>query len=309
MNQPEQAEAEFKRVLELQPKQARAWNALGRLYVRQNRWPDAAQAFTKATDLAPTDASSWYDLGLTLQRLNRPDQAIPALKRAAQLRPVAPDYWFTLGLTAMSSRNYDEAISAFQQAAKLVPNEPEPALWLANAYAAKGMQGRIRSRVRTSAAIGPSQSRATEATALRTIAIAQAHPAQQAQSSPQLVPANVGPGTRYKKLHRTINSHAKIAVRFVVMKQSWHLTKSRTLASAYFLLLVFFISSSNLAAQNGSSSFDEIAAEATAARDAEDTPRAIELYTQALQLNPNWEDGWWSLGLAAIRIRHVCICN
>ena len=139
MNQPQQSEEEFKRVLQIQPKQARAWNALGRLYVHQNRWPDAAQAFTKATDLAPSDASSWYDLGLTLQRLNRPDEAIPALKRAAQLRPAAPDYWFTLGLTAMSSKNYDEAISAFQQAAKLVPNEPEPVLWLANAYAAKGM--------------------------------------------------------------------------------------------------------------------------------------------------------------------------
>ena len=125
---------------QLQPKQARAWNALGRLYVHQNRWPDAAQAFTKATELAPADPSSWYDLGLTLQRLNRPDEAIPALKRAAQLRPAAPDYWFTLGLTAMSSKNYDEAIGAFQQAAKLVPNEPEPVLWLANAYAGKGMQ-------------------------------------------------------------------------------------------------------------------------------------------------------------------------
>ena len=139
-NQPEQAEVEFKRVLELQPKQARAWNALGRLYVRQNRWPEAAQAFTKATDLAPNDPSNWYDLGLTLQRLNRPDEAIPALKHAAQLRPNAPDYWFTLGLTAMNAKNYDEAISAFQQAAKLVPNEPEPVLWLGNAYAAKGMQ-------------------------------------------------------------------------------------------------------------------------------------------------------------------------
>jgi rhomboid protease GluP len=138
-NQPQQAEEEFKRVLQLQPNQARAWNALGRLYVRQNRWPDAAAAFTKATDLAPRDASSWYDLGLTLQRLNRPDEAIPALRRAAQLRPAAPDYWFTLGLTATGSKNYDEAISAFQQAAKLVPNEPEPVLWLANAYAGKGM--------------------------------------------------------------------------------------------------------------------------------------------------------------------------
>ncbi len=140
LNQPQQAEAEFKHVLQLQPKEARTWNALGRLYVQQNRWPEASAAFTKATNLAPMDASSWYDLGLTLQRSNRPDEAIPAFKRAAQLRPAAPDYWFTLGLTAMSSKNYDEAISAFQQAAKLVPNEPEPVLWLANAYAGKGMQ-------------------------------------------------------------------------------------------------------------------------------------------------------------------------
>jgi tetratricopeptide (TPR) repeat protein len=81
------------------------------------------------------------------------------------------------------------------------------------------------------------------------------------------------------------------------MKPSWHLTKIRNLASAYFLLLVVFIPFGNLAAQNDSSSFDEIAAEATAARDVEDAPRAIGLYTQALQLNAKWEDGWWSLGL------------
>ena len=81
------------------------------------------------------------------------------------------------------------------------------------------------------------------------------------------------------------------------MKPSWHLTKIRNLASAYFLLLVVLIPFGNLAAQNDSSNFDEIAAEATAARDVEDAPRAIGLYTQALQLNPKWEDGWWSLGL------------
>ena len=52
-----------------------------------------------------------------------------------------------------------------------------------------------------------------------------------------------------------------------------------------------------LPAQDRPSSFDEMAAEAAAARDAEDNPRAIQLYAQALQLNPKWEEGWWSLGL------------
>jgi tetratricopeptide (TPR) repeat protein len=42
--------------------------------------------------------------------------------------------------------------------------------------------------------------------------------------------------------------------------------------------------------------FEDAAAQASAARDANDAPRAIELYGQALQLNPKWQDGWWFLG-------------
>ena len=83
----------------------------------------------------------------------------------------------------------------------------------------------------------------------------------------------------------------------VVMKRSCHFSKGGTQAWAYLLLLVVVLPFGNLAAQNGSSTFEEIAAEAAAARDVEDNPRATELYTQALQLNPKWEDGWWSLGL------------
>jgi tetratricopeptide (TPR) repeat protein len=65
----------------------------------------------------------------------------------------------------------------------------------------------------------------------------------------------------------------------------------------FLLLLLAFFPFDNLVAQDGSSSFEEVAAEAAAARDVDDVPRAIELYTQALQLNPKWEEGWSSLGL------------
>jgi tetratricopeptide (TPR) repeat protein len=81
------------------------------------------------------------------------------------------------------------------------------------------------------------------------------------------------------------------------MKPSSHLSKGGAQPWVYFLLLVIIVPFGNLAAQDGSLNFAELAAEAAAARDVEDTPRAIELYTQALQLNPGWQDGWWSLGL------------
>lgn len=43
--------------------------------------------------------------------------------------------------------------------------------------------------------------------------------------------------------------------------------------------------------------FDELVSQASNARTANDVPRAIQLYQQAVQLNPQWGDGWWYLGL------------
>jgi len=45
-----------------------------------------------------------------------------------------------------------------------------------------------------------------------------------------------------------------------------------------------------------SSTFDGLVAQATAAREQNDIPRSIQLYSQAVALNPKWPDGWWFLG-------------
>lgn len=48
---------------------------------------------------------------------------------------------------------------------------------------------------------------------------------------------------------------------------------------------------------SGFSDFNNLAACADAARSGNDIPRAIQFYTQAERLRPDWSDGWWSLGL------------
>ena len=45
--------------------------------------------------------------------------------------------------------------------------------------------------------------------------------------------------------------------------------------------------------------FEELAAQATAAREANRTTQAIALYQQALQMKPAWKEGWWFLGTLA----------
>jgi predicted Zn-dependent protease len=51
------------------------------------------------------------------------------------------------------------------------------------------------------------------------------------------------------------------------------------------------------APQQSSASFDDLAARAAAARDQQNLPLAIQLYSQAEQLKPDWQEGWWYLGV------------
>jgi len=50
-------------------------------------------------------------------------------------------------------------------------------------------------------------------------------------------------------------------------------------------------------AQSNSVAFSDLVSKAAAARIENDLPRAIQLYSQAVQMNPNWKEGWWYLGL------------
>ena len=72
----------------------------------------------------------------------------------------------------------------------------------------------------------------------------------------------------------------------------WLVTRKATLS----LLLVVALFSPFCSAQANPASFSDLASKATAARDANELPGAIELYRQALKLNSQWSDGWWFLG-------------
>ncbi len=68
---------------------------------------------------------------------------------------------------------------------------------------------------------------------------------------------------------------------------------------ARLILLTVLSSIAFLPAETQGQNFDELAKRAAAARDADALPQAIDLYQQALQLNPKWGEGWWYLGSLA----------
>jgi tetratricopeptide (TPR) repeat protein len=79
-----------------------------------------------------------------------------------------------------------------------------------------------------------------------------------------------------------------------IHKQSEWRHSGIALLALLFLLPVFIVTPAG--AQNASPTFADVIAKADAARVQNDLPQAIELYNQAVQLKPDWPDGWWYLG-------------
>lgn len=67
--------------------------------------PSAAiDCYRRAVDINPRDYRAWYGLGQTYELLLQPYYALYYFRRAAQLRPHDPRMWCALGQCYESSR-------------------------------------------------------------------------------------------------------------------------------------------------------------------------------------------------------------
>jgi len=72
----------------------------------------------------------------------------------------------------------------------------------------------------------------------------------------------------------------------------WHSVIVRVERAAMKVSVIVLMAASSV----GAATFEQLAAEAGAAREAGQIPQAIQLYQEALQLKPGWSEGWWYLG-------------
>ena len=63
------------------------------------------------------------------------------------------------------------------------------------------------------------------------------------------------------------------------------------------MCFVAFVLAGYLRGQSIPDNFEDLAREAAAARERNDVSTAIDLYGRAVQLKPEWPDGWWFLGM------------
>lgn len=96
--------------------------------------------------------------------------------------------------------------------------------------------------------------------------------------------------------HQSTPLRAADNIWFVISAQ--HRGQNRPARSALILLLgmlAALVSVVPMCAQ--APDFESLSARAAQARDAGDAAQAVELYRQATALKPNWQEGWWYLGV------------
>ena len=84
---PAQATVALEKAKRLEPEKASIREALGIAYFRIRRWTEAEAEFRKVLDLAPSDDYAHYALGRALRNQGRHDEAATHLKLARSLRP------------------------------------------------------------------------------------------------------------------------------------------------------------------------------------------------------------------------------
>ncbi len=124
-NRLDDAEAAYRKAIDIDPTYAVAWHALGTLFQdKMKRFEDAEVAYRKAIDLDPTYAYPWSSLGrLFLNNLHRFEDAEAAYRKAINLDPTDAYTWQELGnLFRVIFNRFEDAENAYRKAIDLMPS-------------------------------------------------------------------------------------------------------------------------------------------------------------------------------------------
>lgn len=134
----------FERVIELEPKMARAYDSLGLCYDYLGRFDDAVASFERSIELNRQQArpSPWphIDFALSLIALNRLPEAESNLRQALGYGPQLAQAHYQLGRVLEMQGRYQEALDSLKTATTLAPGYADPHYLLGRIYHRLGFE-------------------------------------------------------------------------------------------------------------------------------------------------------------------------
>lgn len=134
-----QAETEYKRVLELQPRSTESRFNLGMTYLSEKRYEDAKSAFAQLGAQDSNSPYAHYGTGLVLAEQRNDQAAIDEFKKALSSGAEISGAYLDMGNSYARLKMYDDAIAAYSKEKEISGDNSDIENALADAYAAKGM--------------------------------------------------------------------------------------------------------------------------------------------------------------------------
>ena len=110
------------KLTELNPQNAKAFQALGEIYLQENNIKQAFQAFNRANYIDPEYAQPYHHLGVIYYLQQRPDKALVQLEHALKLDPNYGASYYYLGMCYWRMGKLDPAIENFEKTIELDPS-------------------------------------------------------------------------------------------------------------------------------------------------------------------------------------------
>jgi len=136
----ERAEAEYKKILQQEPKLHGIHYRLGRIFLSKSpAEPDNAKAeFEAELKLDPDDAPAEFLLGEIARQAGQWDDAITHFSRASKLDEGFQEAYLALGMSLNAAGKFSDAVPPLQSYVKMQPADPAGHYQLATAYARTG---------------------------------------------------------------------------------------------------------------------------------------------------------------------------
>ena len=115
----------FKRVVQLEPKHAWAWNNLGLAYLGTGMLDSAIVSLRKQIAINPYDQYAYNNLGRAYRRRGNYEDAAEAFKRQIEINPLDHYAHANLGRLYVEQHRDSAALPELEQAAKITPNDPD----------------------------------------------------------------------------------------------------------------------------------------------------------------------------------------
>jgi tetratricopeptide (TPR) repeat protein len=133
-NAEKNPEQRYLEAIRREPNDVAAYEGLGRLYLQEKNFQDAAETFEYLTKLDPTRDVYWSNLGLSLFSTKQYMLACKAYEQALGLNNKIPVRWINLALCLDSMDETPRAIKAITNAAQLDPRNINYQFLLADMY-------------------------------------------------------------------------------------------------------------------------------------------------------------------------------